>query len=456
MKHLVSRSIGLVLGASFALIASSTLGCGPSALPLPNVREVAGLRVYLRPITKVFRQVNSTLTPGNSEETPRWAARFASVLQDSLTAVGLVVVPDASSPHDLEIEATFVGNSFGEAGEGVYEAQITALDGTKVIDSESWSPSLPVSVGPAVAASLVVAPLAQSSGLRRFASARGNQSPTAVAQPSPPPGAPPAGPSIAHASATPQRTAYGLVIGIEKYRDLPAPTGARGDAESFATMLKTTLGIPDSNVRVALDDRATGKDIERNLAWLKANVPPGGRVYFFFSGHGAPDPSKGTAYLVPYEGDAQSIDDTAIPLDKVLAALGETKAKETLAFVDSCFSGSGGRSVIAKGTRPLVKLKAVSEPAAVVLFSASSGTQISGPSAEGNRGAFTKYLVQGIGEAKADANGDGQLTLQELADWVTPRVEREAKAQSREQTPKLAVGQKAGAPKDLAVAWGLK
>ncbi len=299
--------------------------------------------------------------------------------------------------------------------------------------------------------------ITKSVGLAEYAASKGPApAGSASADASAAPALPPAGVQASKASATAQRTAYGLVIGIEKYRDLPAPSGARADAESFASMLKSTLGIPESNVRVALDDRATRSDIERNLGWLKANVPPGGRVYFFFSGHGAPDAAKGTSYLVPYDGDAQSVDETAIPLDKVLASLGETKAKETLAFVDSCFSGSGGRSVIAKGTRPLVKLKAVSEPAAVVLFSASSGTQISGPSAEGNRGAFTKYLVQGIGEAKADANGDGQLTLQELADWVTPRVEREAKAQSREQTPKLAVGQKAGAPKDLAVAWGLK
>lgn len=64
--------------------------------------------------------------------------------------------------------------------------------------------------------------------------------------------------------------------------------------------------------------------------------------------------------------------------------------------------------------------------------------------------------MEGIGEAKADADGDGQLTLRELEAWVTPRVTREAKEQNRAQTPHLVVGAGIGDPKDLAVAWGLR
>jgi hypothetical protein len=71
-------------------------------------------------------------------------------------------------------------------------------------------------------------------------------------------------------------------------------------------------------------------------------------------------------------------------------------------------------------------------------------------------GAFTKFLVEGFGAGRADADGDGQLTLRELADWVTPRVTREAKSQQRDQTPKLTVGPRFGEPKDYPLAWGLR
>ena len=36
-------------------------------------------------------------------------------------------------------------------------------------------------------------------------------------------------------------------------------------------------------------------------------------VYFYYSGHGAPDLKTGQAYLVPWDGDAQFLKDTALP-----------------------------------------------------------------------------------------------------------------------------------------------
>ncbi|HEY3353938.1 MAG TPA: hypothetical protein VGQ83_11865, partial [Polyangia bacterium] len=85
-------------------------------------------------------------------------------------------------------------------------------------------------------------------------------------------------------AGSPQLTAFALVVGIERYREqMPVPAGARGDAERFAEVARATLGIPARNIRLALDDRATKADIEKHLAWLKANVPAGGRVYFYFS-----------------------------------------------------------------------------------------------------------------------------------------------------------------------------
>jgi hypothetical protein len=266
---------------------------------------------------------------------------------------------------------------------------------------------------------------------------------------------PTAAPSSAVLAGTPQRTAYALVVGIEKYRDLPAPTGARTDATRFAEVLRKTFGVPDQNLRVALDDRASKTDIERHLAWLKTNVPAGGRVYFFFSGHGAPDAAQGTAYLVPYDSDAQAITQTGMPMSDVLKALGESKAKDVVAFVDTCFSGAGGRSVLPKGARPLVRVLDPVAPSRVSVLASSSGSEISGPSADGSQGVFTKHLLDGIGSGRADTDGDGQITLEELSTWITPRVKRDAQQQQRMQTPRLSVPVGTSA-KDIAVVWGVR
>ena len=262
------------------------------------------------------------------------------------------------------------------------------------------------------------------------------------------------GDETALVSAAPQPASYALVIGIEKYRDVAAATGARYDAERFAEMARTTLGVPEDNIHTLLDERAGKSDIAKQIRWLQSNVPAGGRIYVYFSGHGAPDPTSGVSYIVPYDGDPQYLTESAIKMSEMLGDLEKTKAKDVLAIADSCFSGAGGRSVLAPGTRPLVRVQEVKTTARVALLSASSGAEISGPSADGRGGLFSKYLIDAIGSGQADINGDGQISLKELEDWIKPRVKREAKKANRDQTPNVQVGKKLGAPSDFIVSWG--
>lgn len=282
--------------------------------------------------------------------------------------------------------------------------------------------------------------------------------PTAVASATSPPAStaaissPPAG----HVVGVPQRTAFAVVIGIDKYRDLPAALSARADAEKFAGMLERTMGLPAANVRLATDDHATRTDIQQHLEWLKSSVPSGGRAYFFFSGHGSPNESDGSAYIVPYDASVTAVSATSIALSDATAMLSASKAKDVIMIVDACFSGGGGRSVLPKGARPLVRVREADPTPNLALFASATGAQISGQSLDGTMGVFTKYVVEGIATGQADGDGDGQLTLRELADWVSPRVSREAKKSQRDQTPRLAVGKGLGDAQNLPIVWGIK
>ena len=100
----------------------------------------------------------------------------------------------------------------------------------------------------------------------------------------------PSAPAPAYLTGSPQPAAYALIVGIERYRDAPPAAGASLDADRYEALAKQTLGIPASHVHVLRDERATGGDLDKEIRWLGANVPARGRVYFFFSGHGAPDP----------------------------------------------------------------------------------------------------------------------------------------------------------------------
>ena len=57
---------------------------------------------------------------------------------------------------------------------------------------------------------------------------------------------------------------------------------------------------------------------------------------------------------MPYDGDPSFIEQTGYPLKKLYESLNKLPAKEIIVALDSCFSGAGGKSVIAKGARPLV------------------------------------------------------------------------------------------------------
>ncbi|MCA9663618.1 MAG: hypothetical protein KC486_35135, partial [Myxococcales bacterium] len=117
-------------------------------------------------------------------------------------------------------------------------------------------------------------------------------------------------------------------------------------------------------------------------------------------------------------------------------------------------SGAGGRSVLPKGTRPLVRMKKTETSGRVALLAASSGAEISGPAPDGEGGLFTHHLTEAIGTGAADIDGDGQISLAELSDWVSPRVERDAKKANRDQHPELKLGPKLGRPDQIIIGWG--
>jgi hypothetical protein len=253
----------------------------------------------------------------------------------------------------------------------------------------------------------------------------------------------------------PQPNAYALVVGIEKYRDVPPPIGARADAQEFARLAVRTLGVPEDHVRLLIDEHATRGDLEKALAWLELNVPVGGRVYFFYSGHGAPEAVNGSAYVLPYDGDPGALDQTAMPLSKLTDRLSRTKASESVAFVDACFSGAGGRSVLPKGARPLVRVATPSVARGVALLSSAGSSEISSATPDGSNGLFSKYLLEALGGAGGDLDGDYQISLEELRSFVEPRVSREARLQNRIQTPTLTTPAGTDA-RSLIVAFGVK
>jgi hypothetical protein len=240
-------------------------------------------------------------------------------------------------------------------------------------------------------------------------------------------------------SATPGQDAWAIVIGIETYRDkLPVATFAENDAQAFASYLEQTLNVPPNHIKLLLNDRAARSDLASAIEeWLPRNArTPGGRVYVFFSGHGAPDTETGDAYLVPYDADPAYLKTRGYAIDKLYAELNKLSDQQIYVFLDACFSGSGDRTVLAEGTRPLVPVKAPEPKAGVASFAAAQPNQTTGGLKAKKHGLFTAHLLDAL-RGEADANGDGDISLAEVAAHVNGRVQRDARQQNREQTPAL-------------------
>ena len=229
---------------------------------------------------------------------------------------------------------------------------------------------------------------------------------------------------------------FAVVVGVEKYNGLPDASYAERDAKAVYEHL-VALGYPRRNIALLTGAQATRTGLVKNIeAWLPQNINERSSVVFYYSGHGAPDPTGGTAYLVPSDGDPQYLEETAYPVKRLYEKLSALKAKRVLVAMDSCFSGAGGRSVLAKGTRPLVgKIDLGSVGGKVVSLTASSSSQISGTEEAQGHGLFTYYLLRGLnGEAK-DASGG--VTVKSLHAYLAPLVQDTAKRVNRDQTPQL-------------------
>jgi hypothetical protein len=271
--------------------------------------------------------------------------------------------------------------------------------------------------------------------LRDEANAR--KAPVVAARPAPAPPAPaePAASLPAPLSpvfSSPERVDdLAVIVGIETYSDIAskAPYAER-DADAFKAHVRA-LGVPERNIVLLKGPKAGKASLEKNLdQWLPRMAKADSRVYFYFSGHGAPDVKTGQAYLVPWDGDPNFLESTGYSVAKLYKKLGELPAKQVLVAMDSCFSGAGGRSVLASGARPLVgRIDTGAVPARITVLAASAANEISGSLDDKGHGAFTYFLLEGLNA--------GKTTPKALAEYLTPRVQDEARRLNRDQTPQL-------------------
>jgi len=395
--------------------------------------------------------------------------------ETALVGAGFNVLEDAKLPHDLVARIITVPGSRVETN-SLVKTKISLESGGEVVATiDASAPQEGGGYGGAIADQLVDA-VFRSPDLAAFTRDRRKPkskqhlaasalraaqdpgptcattpaAPTVTAEP-----APPAAPPVAVAEdlvGTPQPGAYALVIGVEAYDHAARATGARADAERFARLAQRTLGVPQDHIKLIVGDKADKLAFDLTLEWLKLNVRKEGRIYFYFSGRGAV--RRQTEYLLPKDGNPAALESTGVAVPALLQSLSQTPAKEVLAILDAGFAGPGDRSALPTDAAAPKAINDPEIPLRVALLSAVTSAEIAGSTPDGG-GLLTRWIVEGLGKAHADIDGDGQITLQELVTWTGPRVAREAKRGKRAQTPALLLGPGFAVAANAAVTSGL-
>jgi len=199
-----------------------------------------------------------------------------------------------------------------------------------------------------------------------------------------------------------------FVVGIENYNETDNIKYANRSAKEFKKVAQKTLGISERHSYTLIDSKATGTAIKNRLRLLLSEVKKGDTIYFYYNGHGIPDPKHGgEPYMLPSDGIPDFIvSEKAFSLKHIYKQLSDSKASKVVAFVDSCFSGATDGVSIIKGVAGsrLAPKKVEFDPKKMVVLTAGQKKQYSNMYAKKGHRLFSYFVMKSLVEGKKDIN----------------------------------------------------
>ena len=151
----------------------------------------------------------------------------------------------------------------------------------------------------------------------------------------------------------------------------------------------------------------------------------------YFSGHGVKD-EDGNLYLAMTDTDRENLQFTGVSCEQIRATMEVCRSQQKVLVLDCCYAGAFPAGFGPKGDPAIHALEQLGGRGCVVLTSSDAmqlsfeGGQVTevGPASlrSGPSSLFTRYLIEGLRTGKADLDGDGDITLDELYSYVHNRV----------------------------------
>lgn len=230
---------------------------------------------------------------------------------------------------------------------------------------------------------------------------------------------------------------FAIVIGNERYSDIQDVDFANHDASVFAEYCKSTLGLPEENIKLYLD--ATYGKMLSAVEYIKdvASVYEGGiNIIFYYAGHGIPNEKTKEPLLLPTDNNGKNTTLT-LPMTILIQELSSTNANKIILFLDACFSGSNRGEGMLQASRGINIKPQPEEPKGnMIIFSATNSDETAHPYHDKSHGLFTYFLLKKLQES------NGETSIGSLAEYIKDNVKKSSIViNGRSQTPSIQVSE---------------
>ena len=217
-----------------------------------------------------------------------------------------------------------------------------------------------------------------------------------------------------------------LIVGTGEYDDttLSLLNAPGADVNALATVLRDKTAGGFDEVTPLLDQSAN--TVRREIARFFSDKQRDDLLLLYFSGHGVLD-DQGRLYLAMKDTERNLLNATAIPSSFIREEMDGCFSQMQVLVLDCCHSGA-----FARGTKGSAGASVGTSSAfegtgtGRVVLTASDATQYAWEGdqviGQAENSLFTHYLIQGLRTGEADANGDGQISVNELYDYVYENV----------------------------------
>ena len=223
-------------------------------------------------------------------------------------------------------------------------------------------------------------------------------------------------------SLEPEKT-YAVITGVLSWEDAASlesyPVENRKDAELHKTLLDA--GVPADHMILLLDKQATRANILKAIEETGKKAGKGSLFIFYYAGHGLNEPGEGR-FFANYDINTSSAALTGLSENDLFSAFENLRGKKLLLTADCCYSGFLGELAEKLGKKGV--------------FAASATSASKSNTSTGNW-TFSQTLLSALrGEPLADRNGDGLITLAELAQENSDAMRYAEKQMSGTYIPK--------------------